>query len=98
MAGVKSYWTGQLLYDKRVWVNITRQILKIPEEEKTPAVTQLLELINISIEENQGLKDEISRLKGQKPRPIIRPSNLTKEETNKGDRRLTGGKNRRPKI
>ncbi len=31
-----------------------------------------IRLIQISIEENQALKDEISRLKGQKPRPIIK--------------------------
>jgi hypothetical protein len=62
-------------------MDITRQIPNIPEEEITPAVTQLLELIRILAEENQALKDEIARLKGQKTRPVLKPSNLGKEES-----------------
>jgi hypothetical protein len=67
-------------------MSITKHIPKISEEEMTPTITQLLELIQILIEENQDLKDEIARLKGQKPRPIIKPSNLAKEDTNKQER------------
>lgn len=59
------------------------QIACIPEEEKTPVVLQLIEIIEqISVviqqqaEEIQLLKDEIARLKGQKPKPNIKPSKL----------------------
>ena len=59
------------------------EIPKIPEEEKTPVILQLLEIIEqisvanlLQAEEIQLLKDEIARLKGQKPKPKIRPSKL----------------------
>ena len=59
------------------------QIPKIPEEEKTPLILQLLGIIEqisvsnlLQAEEIQLLKDEIARLKGQKPKPKIRPSTL----------------------
>ncbi len=62
------------------------QIPKIPEEEKTPIILRLLEIIEqqsetiiLQAEEIQQLKDEIARLKGQKPKPKIRPSRLEKE-------------------
>jgi hypothetical protein len=61
------------------------QVPIIPEDEKTPLVSQLLEIIeNQSVvvqqqaEVIQQLKDEIARLKGQKPKPKIRPSQLEK--------------------
>ena len=61
------------------------QIPKIPEEEKTPIILQLLEIVEqqsetimLQAEEIQQLKDEIARLKGQKPKPTIRPSTLEK--------------------
>ena len=66
------------------------QIPDIPEEEKTPTILQLLEIIEqISViilsqaEEIQLLKDEIARLKGQKPKPKIRPSKLEKDRKKK---------------
>ena len=59
------------------------QIPEIPEEEKTPLILQLLGIIEqmsvsnlLQAEEIQLLKDEIARLKGQKPKPKIRPSTL----------------------
>ena len=55
----------------------------------TPLVIQLLEINQLLIEEVQNLKDEIARLKGQKPRPKIKPSNITKEENNKQERSKT---------
>ena len=61
------------------------KIPKIPEEEKIPIISQLVEIIeqqSVAIqlleEENQQLKDEVARLKGQKPKPTIRPSTLEK--------------------
>jgi hypothetical protein len=51
---------------------------KIPEEERTPVVSELLEIIHRMQEEIQKLKDEIARLKGQKPKPKIKPSNMEK--------------------
>ena len=66
------------------------QIPKIIEEEKTPVILQLLEIIEqlsvsnlLQAEEIQLLKDEIARLKGQKPKPKIRPSNLEKDPKKK---------------
>ena len=62
------------------------EIPKIPEEEKTPINSQLLEIIeqqaviiHLQAEDIQQLKDEIARLKGQKPKPKIRPSKLQKD-------------------
>ncbi len=61
------------------------QIPKIPEEQETPIISQLVEVIEqqsvtiqLQAEEIQQLKDEIARLKGQKPKPKIRPSKLEK--------------------
>ncbi|MCP4682015.1 MAG: transposase, partial [Desulfobacterales bacterium] len=66
------------------------QIPKIPEEEETPIVSQLLEIVEqlsvtalLQAEEIQLLKDEIARLKGQKPKPKIRPSKLEKDRKEK---------------
>lgn len=64
-------------------MNIKKLIPKISEEEMTPLVIRLLEINQQLIEEVQNLKDEIARLKGQKPRPEIKPSSITKEENNK---------------
>ena len=60
-------------------MSITDQIKNIPENEKTPLVIMLLEIIQQQAEEIQHLKDEIARLKGQKPKPKIKPSNLDKK-------------------
>jgi len=47
---------------------------KIPyigEEERTPLVVALLEIIRIQQDLIQELRDEIATLKGQKPKPKI---------------------------
>lgn len=54
---------------------------KIPEEEITPVVAQLLAIIELQAKEIQLLKDEIARLKGQKPKPKIKPSTLRKRKS-----------------
>lgn len=56
----------------------TPKIPHIPEEERTPLVLALLEIIQVLLEQNQELRDEIARLKGEKPRPKIKPSVLEK--------------------
>jgi len=66
-------------------MNITSLIPKITEEERTPVVTQLLEVVQLLREEIQKLKDEIARLKGQKPKPKIKPSNLDKDSHKDGN-------------
>jgi hypothetical protein len=52
------------------------QLSDFPVEQVTPAVLILLEICHEQAEEIQALRDEIARLKGQKPRPRIRPSKL----------------------
>ena len=59
------------------------KIPEIREEERTPLVTALIEIIRIQQEQIQELRDEIARLKGQKPKPKIKPSVLEKYFENK---------------
>jgi Transposase IS66 family len=49
---------------------------EIPEADDTPLVRQLLAIIRAQQERLQLLEDEIARLKGLKPRPVIAPSRL----------------------
>ena len=60
-------------------MTISGKKTKISESEKSPIVIELLEIIQQQAEDIQLLKDEIARLKGQKPKPKIKPSNLDKE-------------------
>ena len=62
-------------------MSITTRVPKIPEEEITPVVAQLLAIIELQAKEIQLLKDEIARLKGQKPKPKIKPSILRKRKS-----------------
>ena len=48
----------------------------IPEEQRTELVSELIEIIRTQQEALQQLRDEIARLKGQKPKPTIKPSKL----------------------
>jgi len=68
-------------------------IPKIPdvsEEQMTPLMAELLEIINLQQEVIQQLKDEIARLKGQKGKPAVKPSSLEKpkSEDRKNKKRL----------
>jgi len=76
------------------------QIPEIAEEDRTPPVLRLLEFSELilplyqqQVEVIQELRDEIARLKGQKPKPKIRPSQL--EEDKKKNKRKEAAKQRR---
>lgn len=66
-------------------MDIKIEIPNIPEEELTPTVKKLLNVISqcVQIIEQQNnrilqLEDEIARLKGVNPRPKLKPSTLEK--------------------
>ena len=67
-----------------------RKTPAIPDEERTPLVVDLLEIIQLLQEQVQALRDEIARLKGEKPKPKIKPSKLEagrkEKERKKGKR------------
>lgn len=60
---------------------------KIPEEEKTPLVTELLHAVQSLRGEVQRLRDEIARLKQHKGKPKIPPSRLEKDPKEKEDKK-----------
>ncbi len=64
---------------------------KIPEEEKTPLVTELLHAVHSLREDVQRLRDEIARLKEHKGKPKIPPSRLEKDPKEK-QKKKKGGK------
>ena len=68
------YWACYVLA-----MNIITRMPEIPEDQITPEIAQLLAIIELQIKEIQLLKDEIARLKGQKPKPKIKPSILQKQ-------------------
>jgi len=63
-------------------MKITPKIPEIREEERTPLVMALLEIIRTQQEQIPELRDEMARLKGQKPK--IKPSVLEKYFENNG--------------
>ena len=65
---------------------------KIPEEEKTPLVAELLHALQAQGKELQQLRDEIARLKGQKGKPKIPPSRLEKDTKQEKRKKKKGGK------
>jgi hypothetical protein len=64
----------------------------ISEEEHTPVMTTLLEIIHLQGEMIQQLRDEIAILKGQKPKPQIKPSQLEKGSKDSEGENKKGGK------
>lgn len=68
------------------------QISDFPPDQVTPAVLTLLEICHYQQEQIQELRDEISRLKGQKPKPKIKPSKLEGVEKKRRDKRRRRGK------
>ncbi len=65
---------------------------RIPEEEKTPLVTELLHAVQALREDVQRLRDEIARLKQHKGKPKIPPSRLEKDQKEKQKKKKKGGK------
>lgn len=70
----------------------TKFIREISEEEKTPLVISLLEMIQYQNGQIRLLRDEIARLKDHKPAPRPKPSNLDKKTEGK-----KGGKKKKRK-
>ncbi len=64
----------------------------ITEEQRTPLVTQLIEVIHYQMEVIQALRDEIAVLKGNKPKPKIRPGKMEKESKDNKDKKSSKGK------
>jgi hypothetical protein len=85
---------------------------KVPEDQRTPLVDKLIEIISFQQEQIQlqkeviqGFKDEIARLKGEKPKPTIKSSNLgkkSKQDENTGQdnekAKRPGSKKKRKKL
>lgn len=79
------------------------KVPNIPEEDRTPLVATLLEIIQLQQEQIQAMKDEIAIRKGQKPRPKIKSSKLennTDKDNKKGPKKRPGSarKNKRGEI
>jgi len=65
----------------------------VPDEQRTEVVCSLMEIIRTQQDAIQQLRDEIARLKGQKPKPTIKPSNL---EQGARDNQKDAGAGKRP--
>ncbi len=64
-------------------MSVSNTINQIPENERTPLVLSLIEIIKLQEETIQVLKDEIARLKGTNQKPKVPPSNLGKTKKKK---------------
>jgi hypothetical protein len=83
------------------------ELPEVPPEERTPLVDALLAIVRQLLDRvseleqtNQQLRDEIARLKGQKPRPDIKPSILeaTQPKTEEKASGKRPGSAKRPKT
>lgn len=77
----------------------TLKIADVPEDQRTPLVVMLFEIIELQREQIQQLRDEIARLKGQKPKPEIKPSKLVqsveaRQKASKPDGKRPGSEKR----
>jgi hypothetical protein len=79
-------------------MSITTRLPKIPEDQITPLVAELLEIIQLQMAEIQLLKDEIARLKNQTPRPRIKPSTLERRSNKSKKRKKRAKKSKTKKI
>ena len=66
--------------------------VEVPAEERTPLVDHLLRVIEELRAENRQLRDEIARLKGLPPRPMIRPSTLNASHPDPSHKKKWRGK------
>ena len=74
---------------------------KIPEEQKTPLVMELLHIVQQMAEQIEQLRQEVARLKEHKGKPKIPPSQLEKdpkEKQNKKSRKKRPGSAKRSKT
>ena len=74
---------------------------KIPEEQKTPLVMELLHVIGQLTEQIERLREEVARLKEHKGKPKIPPSRWEKdpkEKQKKKDRKKRPGSKKRSKT
>lgn len=67
---------------------------EIPEEERTDVVVQLLEVVRYQMEMIQTLRDEIASLKGNKPKPKIKPGKM--ENGKKDNKEKKSSESKRP--
>ena len=81
------------------------ELPEIPPAERTPLVEALLGIIRQLLDRVheleqtvQELRDEIARLKGQKPRPDIKPSLLETPPSGEGQKRPRPPSAKRPKT
>jgi hypothetical protein len=81
------------------------ELPEIPPAERTPLVEALLGIIRQLLDRvhelevtNQELRDEIARLKGQKPRPDIKPSVLETSPSTEGPKKERRERPKRPKT
>ncbi len=85
---------------KNTFDQITKNIPK--KDRENPTIVFLLEMfeqqfevIQALKEQNQILRDEIARLKGQKPKPKIKPSKLAKDTNKKSSSKRSNPKKRK---
>lgn len=79
------------------------KIPDIPDEERTPLVVVLLEIVRLQQEQIQAHRDEIAILKGEKPRPKIKPSKLepgtgSPDKDKNSDKKVRAGSAKRSKL
>jgi len=76
---------------------IPQQVAELPPDQVTALLLRLLEICYHQQEQIQQLRDEIARLKGEKPKPRIKPSTLEKppREKKKGERPKRRNKRRK---
>ncbi|MCP4103916.1 MAG: transposase, partial [Lentisphaerae bacterium] len=72
------------------------KIPNISEEQMSPVIAQLPEIIHLQQEMIQQFKDGIARLKGQKGKPVIKPSCLGKPASEDGDGEKNPNPGKRP--